>query len=77
MKRLIALRKRFRALGRGSLEFLSPSNHKILAFVRRPPESSGEGEAIACVFNLSAEPRFAEAPELAGATLLETRAGVE
>ncbi len=48
MKRLIALRKRFKALGRGSLEFLYPENRKILAFVRRY-----EGEAILVVANLS------------------------
>ena len=28
MKRLIALRKRFKAFGRGTLEFLHPDNHK-------------------------------------------------
>jgi len=32
-------------------------------------------EAIACLFNLSAEPRFVDAPELEGGILLETRAG--
>ncbi|HZT78791.1 MAG TPA: maltose alpha-D-glucosyltransferase, partial [Gemmataceae bacterium] len=31
MKRLIALRKRYRAFGRGSLEFLTPDNPKVLA----------------------------------------------
>jgi maltose alpha-D-glucosyltransferase/alpha-amylase len=56
MKRLIALRKRFRALGRGSLEFLSPSNHKILAFVRR-----FQDECILVVANLS---RFIQCAEL-------------
>src|SRR5438270_2623538 len=35
MKRLIDLRRRYRAFGRGGLEFLSPDNHKVLAFVRR------------------------------------------
>src|SRR5665213_552471 len=35
MKRLIALRKRYRAFERGSLEFLQPANRKILAFLRR------------------------------------------
>src|SRR5262249_4062353 len=34
-KRLIALRKRYKAFGRGTLEFLHPANRKILAFVRR------------------------------------------
>ncbi|MFN0071940.1 MAG: maltose alpha-D-glucosyltransferase [Chloroflexota bacterium] len=48
MKRLIALRKRHRAFGRGTLEFLRPSNRRILAFVREY-----EGEHILVVANLS------------------------
>jgi maltose alpha-D-glucosyltransferase / alpha-amylase len=32
MKRLIALRKRYKAFGRGSIEFLYPENSKVLAF---------------------------------------------
>jgi maltose alpha-D-glucosyltransferase/alpha-amylase len=48
MKRLIALRKRFKAFGRGSLEFLNPENRKILAFLRRY-----EDEDILVVTNLS------------------------
>jgi maltose alpha-D-glucosyltransferase / alpha-amylase len=47
-KRLIALRKRYQAFGRGTLEFLHPSNRKILAFVRRY-----KGEQILVVANLS------------------------
>jgi len=35
MKRLIALRKRFKAFGRGTLEFLHPDQSQVLAFVRR------------------------------------------
>ena len=34
-KRLIALRKRHQAFGRGTLEFLHPENHQVLAFLRR------------------------------------------
>ena len=34
MKRLIGLRKRYQAFGRGSIEFLHPSNRKVLAFIR-------------------------------------------
>src|SRR5579885_2106821 len=34
MRRLIALRKRYRAFGRGSIEFLAPSNSRVLAFIR-------------------------------------------
>ncbi len=56
MKRLIALRRRTRALGRGSLEFLQPSNRKVLAFLRE-----WEGERILVVANLS---RFVEYVEL-------------
>src|SRR5262249_35225966 len=35
MKRLIALRKRFKAFGRGTLEFLRPANPRVLAFIRK------------------------------------------
>jgi maltose alpha-D-glucosyltransferase/alpha-amylase len=48
MKRLIALRKRFRAFSRGSIEFLTPDNHRILAFIRRY-----ENERLLIVCNLS------------------------
>ncbi len=48
MKRLIALRRRYRAFGRGTIEFLHPENRKILAFVRRYEE-----ETILVVANLS------------------------
>src|SRR5262249_55759394 len=48
MKRLIALRKRFKAFGRGTLEFLHPENRKILAFLRR-----SEDECILVVATLA------------------------
>jgi maltose alpha-D-glucosyltransferase/alpha-amylase len=48
MKRLIATRKRYRAFGRGTMEFLTPENRKVLAFVRRFEE-----ETILVVANLS------------------------
>jgi maltose alpha-D-glucosyltransferase/alpha-amylase len=56
MKRLIALRKRHRAFGRGTLELLRPENRKVLAYIRRY-----ESEQILCVANLS---RFLQAVEL-------------
>ncbi|MEX1159033.1 MAG: alpha-glucosidase C-terminal domain-containing protein, partial [Thermomicrobiales bacterium] len=56
MKRLIALRKRYRAFGRGSIEFLHPENRKVLAFVRKHEE-----ETILVIANLS---RFVQAVEL-------------
>ena len=56
MKRLITLRKRYKAFGRGSIEFLHPDNRKILAFVRRYQE-----ERVLVVANLS---RFVQGVEL-------------
>ncbi len=56
MKRLIALRKRYKAFGRGSLEFLHPANRKILAFLRQY-----QHEHILVVANLS---RFVQHVEL-------------
>jgi len=55
MKRLIALRKEFKAFGRGTLEFLYPRNRKVLAFVRKFGE-----ETILVVANLSRFVQFAE-----------------
>ncbi len=56
MKRLIATRKRFQALGKGTFEFLHPDNRKVLAFTR-----SYEEEHILVVANLS---RFVQTVEL-------------
>jgi maltose alpha-D-glucosyltransferase/alpha-amylase len=55
-RRLIALRKRYKAFGRGTLEFLHPDNRKVLVFLRRY-----ENELIMVVANLS---RFAQAVEI-------------
>lgn len=55
-KRLIALRKRYKAFGRGTLEFLQPENRKVLVFIRR-----FENEQILVLANLS---RFVQAVEL-------------
>src|SRR6202012_6220635 len=35
MRRMLALRKRWRALGEGKCEFLQPDNHKILSYILR------------------------------------------
>ncbi|MBV8134592.1 MAG: putative maltokinase [Deltaproteobacteria bacterium] len=56
MRRLIALRKQFKAFGRGSIEFLNPENSHILAFLR-----SYQEERILVVANLS---RFVQYVEL-------------
>ena len=54
-KRLIALRKRFQAFGRGSIEFLSPENPKVLSFIRK-----FEDETVLVVANLSRYPQYVE-----------------
>ena len=48
MKRLISLRKRFQAFGRGNIKFLQPENRKVLAFLRRYQDQN-----ILVVANLS------------------------
>jgi len=60
MRNMIALRKLFPVFGRGTLEFMKPSNRKVLAYVR-----CHESDRILCVANLS---RFVQAVELDLAT---------
>ena len=48
MKRLIAVRKKTRVFGRGTLTFLRPANESVLAHVREH-----EGETVLAVHNLS------------------------
>lgn len=55
MKRMIAMRRRFQAFGRGSIHFLYPENRKILAFTREYHE-----EKLLIVANLSANAQYAE-----------------
>ena len=57
MRRLIGLRRQYRAFGRGTIEFYPPENRKVLAFVR-----AYDGERILVVANLS---RFGQCAELA------------
>jgi maltose alpha-D-glucosyltransferase/alpha-amylase len=68
MRNMIGVRKLFKVFGRGTIEFLSPQNRKVLAYVRRY-----QNDRILCVANLS---RFAQAVELdlshlAGMKLIE------
>src|SRR5579863_463274 len=68
MRNMIALRKLFRVFGRGSLQFLNPSNRKVLAYLRRNLD-----EQILCVANLSrfAQPVDLDLAELEGMTPVE------
>ena len=56
MRRVIAMRKNYKAFSRGSLEFLYPDNIKALSFLRRY-----EDEIMLVVVNLS---RFSQSAEL-------------
>jgi maltose alpha-D-glucosyltransferase / alpha-amylase len=56
MRRLIGVRKEFKAFGRGTWEPLHPDNRRVLVFLRRYKD-----ELILCVHNLS---RFAQYVEL-------------
>ncbi|MFC4167456.1 maltose alpha-D-glucosyltransferase [Teichococcus aestuarii] len=55
-RRMLAVRRRHKAFGRGSFGYLYPGNRKVLAYLREH-----EGETILCVCNLS---RSAQAVEL-------------
>jgi maltose alpha-D-glucosyltransferase/alpha-amylase len=56
MRRLIGVRKAQKAFGRGTQEFLHPTNRRVLVFLRRH-----ENEVVLCVNNLS---RYAQPVEL-------------
>ena len=68
MRNMIALRKLFRVFGRGTLEFLEPSNRKVLAYLRRYQD-----EQVLCVANLSrfAQPVDLDLSQLEGNTPIE------
>jgi maltose alpha-D-glucosyltransferase / alpha-amylase len=48
MKRMIGVRKQHTVFGRGAIEFVSSTNRKVLAYVRRD-----ESDTVLCVANLS------------------------
>jgi len=72
VRRMLVVRGRYQAFGRGAIRFLTPQNRKVLAYLREH-----EGETILCVVNVS---RAAQAVELdlhefAGRTPLELLGG--
>lgn len=72
MRRMIAIRLRHKALGRGTLRFLYPANRKVLAYLREFEE-----DQLLCVANVSRAPQAVELElgEFAGGTLVELTAG--
>jgi len=72
MRKMIATRKAARVFGRGSLRFLSPSNTRVLAYLRESPD-----ERVLVVANLapSAEPVELDLRAWRGATVVEMLGG--
>jgi maltose alpha-D-glucosyltransferase/alpha-amylase len=60
-RRMLAVRKQQKAFGRGTLKLLSPSNRRVLAYLREYTHEDGRQDTILCVANLS---RAAQAVEL-------------
>ncbi len=54
-RRMLAVRGKHQAFGRGILRFLFPKNRKILAYLRED-----EGETLLCVANLAHSPQAVE-----------------
>ena len=68
MRNMIRLRGLFKVFGRGTIEFLQPANHKVLAYVRQLGD-----DVILCVANLSrtAQPADLDLSRFAGLTPIE------
>lgn len=68
MKKIIAIRKKYKAFGRGTIKFLKPHNLKILAYIREYKE-----EQILCIVNLARTAEFFELSldEFEGKELIE------
>jgi maltose alpha-D-glucosyltransferase/alpha-amylase len=68
MRRLIAIRKRYPVFGRGTIEFLHPTNLAVLAYLRRD-----ENQTVLVVNNLSrwVQPVELDLHEYAGALPIE------
>ncbi len=71
-RRAIAVRRQYRAFGRGSFRLLYPKNRKILAYLREY-----EGRTILCVANLARTPQAVELDlsEFAGRMPIELDGG--
>jgi maltose alpha-D-glucosyltransferase/alpha-amylase len=72
MRRMLAIRRRHAAFGRGTLRFLYPKNRKVLAFLREYKD-----EIILCVASVSRAPEAVELDlsELAGRVPVELSGG--
>ncbi len=71
-RRMVAIRRNHRALSRGALRFVYPSNRKVLAYIREIDD-----ERILCVCNVSRSPQAGELDlsEFKGSRLVELTGG--
>ena len=71
-RRMVAIRRNHRALSRGALRFVYPSNRKVLAYLREV-----DNERILCVCNVSRSPQAVELDlsEFKGSRLVELTGG--
>ncbi|HZP13155.1 MAG TPA: maltose alpha-D-glucosyltransferase [Nevskiaceae bacterium] len=60
-RRMLSIRKRVKAFGRGTMKLLYPSNRAILAYMREFTDGDGTQQDVLCVANVS---RTAQAVEL-------------
>src|SRR5580692_8243749 len=72
MRRMLAVRARRAAFGRGTLTLLYPKNRKVLAYLRQH-----EGDTLLCVANLAASSQAVELDlsQFAGRVPVELHAG--
>jgi maltose alpha-D-glucosyltransferase / alpha-amylase len=72
VRRMLAVRKQYRAFGRGTIRFLRPANRKILAYIRE-----FDGERILCIANVSRQAQAVELnlSEFAGSVPVELSGG--
>jgi len=74
VKNLIELRRSQKVFGRGTLQFIKPSNRKILAFTRKYQD-----QVVLCAFNLSrsSQPAELDLSEYEGVRPVDLQYGVE
>ncbi|WP_175934629.1 maltose alpha-D-glucosyltransferase [Corynebacterium sp. Marseille-P4321] len=60
VRRLVHIRKQYKAFGRGTFDVVKHANPHVLAFVREYTDERGQTERILCVHNLSSVPQPVE-----------------
>jgi maltose alpha-D-glucosyltransferase/alpha-amylase len=61
-RRMLEIRRRYRALAEGTFEDLGGSNPAVLAFLREYVDADGNAETVLCAHNLSRHPQPVQLP---------------